>query len=107
MVAFYYYLEACGTSLKFLFRQEEQTRDHKVGAVVYFADWDGFYHNVEGMTYLYSLYFFSRHDFSDSRVWGFSAPDIAALGKLFTIIYVLDLRRNHHGRDREFQSGFG
>lgn len=85
MVAFALLFRSLWHILKILFRQDEQKA---IMLAVLFILTIGtiFYHNVEGMTYLDALYFSVMT--LATVGYGDLAPQ-TALGKLFTIIYVL------------------
>ncbi len=103
MVAFLLLFRSLWHILKILFRQEEQ-RAIMLALLFILLIGTVFYHNVEGMTYLDALYF-SVMTLATVGYGGFSAPD--SFRKTVYDYLCADWCRNHHGRDREFQSGFG
>jgi voltage-gated potassium channel len=85
MVAFLLLFRSLWHILKILFRQEEQ-KAIMLALLFILLIGTFFYHNVEGMTYLDALYFSVMT--LATVGYGDLAPQ-TALGKLFTIIYVL------------------
>ena len=85
MVAFLLLFRSLWHILKILFRQEEQ-KAIMLALLFILLIGTVFYHNVEGMTYLDALYFSVMT--LATVGYGDLAPQ-TALGKVFTIIYVL------------------